>query len=500
MANPTLTIEITQKGADGVVTSLKQIEKQGNTTYTKVLKDGQVVSEQTRVITGQHKSQYGAITAISTGYLAAATAYGVVKGGLDGLIAAGIEELDSIRNRDVALKNAGDTTLQYKGALEKQAQQFMTSLGVADDYTREIQAQLLIQHKAPSDIEMMTQATMGLTLQQGIGSEAAAKQIARFVEFGGTLRGTTLKADANSTAQSRMKQAYDFTTTGIEAQRKKMQESEGKIDAARVKYGELREELGLRLLPAVSDLAAGFGTVLDKYNALDPAAQNMVLWSVAAVAALKPLGVALGGIITSMKWLLANPIVLAGAMVSAAGAGGAAATTPEFRGWQSQQSRLRNYLKSQGETIMPITKVHGKQDIGAVGWTLGNERAVNQYGQTTSKNWLDKANDIYASPVGQIAQAGLSGGGIGGMLTAAGGAFGGPIGALLGGALGKFFGGHKKPRGETPAQPLYTQDIRLGGMFSEMLNIMKIAYIRAASGGIDGIVKQIGMQNARAGV
>lgn len=519
----TLTIKFKAEGGEKISETLRTIEKRGNAVYTKILKDGKLVSESTKTIIGAHKNHYGAITALSTGYLALNTAYGAAKSGLDGLIGAGIEELDSIRNRDTALKNAGDRTLKYKDALEKQAEQFMDSLGVADDYTREIQKQLLIQHKAPADIEMMTRATIGLTLQQDMSSEAAAKAIGKFVELGGSLRGTSLKADAHSTAQQRMKQAVDFTTTGIEAQQKKMKENEGEIDRARVKYGELRETLGLQLLPVVSKVAKEFGKLLDWYNGLDPGAQNVVLWGAAAALGFKPVVDALKAITTAVGIISGSAVGRAIIGIGASGAATAGALglagavavpyklgDPEFVDPNYMRQQRGNAQDAVNYMRGPVVKVHGPQFAPYIQGMM-NAPAVDQYGRPmdisgnpvmTRGMMLNKS--FGQAGLGSVAGSFLSGG-FGSALSTAGGmagnallpGIGGVLGGWLGGKIGGLFGGHKKQNrdGQTQATAFVVQSQQLEDIKTAILRIAP--QLRVAGQGLNASMRQIATQGAR---
>lgn len=104
-----------------------------------------------------------------------------------------------------------------------------------------------------------------------------------------------------------------------------------------------------------------------------------------------------------------------------------------------------------------------------------------------------------AGILGGFAGGGLKGG-IGSALSLAGGAVGGPIGSLLGGliggGLGKLFGGGHKRHGETPAQPVYTQDVNLASKLDQLLNITKQSLIRGAGGGIDQLTAQVKIARA----
>lgn len=518
MANPKLTIEIVQKGADGVVKSLKEIEKQGNTTYTRVIKDGQLLSETTKTITGQHKLQYGAITAISTGYLAAAQAYGVVKGTLNELIDAGIEEQRSITRRDTALKNLGDTTGEYRKKLEAQAKEYLNSYGLADDYTRSIQAQLGVMGVSKENIEALTRASIGLAEKQGIDGVQAAKLLARFTEgLTGTVRGTDIAVKGHIGTQERVKIAVDKTAVGFEILGKRMSDDEGNIEKAKAKWQEVQETLGLKILPIVSNLAGKVGAVLDWYNGLDPGAQNIVLWGAAAAAGLKPLVDSLKAIVSAVEIIGGSAV---GRAVLGIGASGAAtAGALGLAGAVSVPYRLGDpefidptYAKqmqrgSRQDAVNYLTKVHGREMPGYIGGSRSRAGGWGAFGRGTGTfgglnigagggmNWAKIfSNDV----TGQLIGSAASGGGIGSLLSIAGGAAFGPLGGLAGGLLGRMFGGgHKKPRGETPGQPVYVQDVTLTEQL-RLLNSTMLGLIKRGSGGIDNLTARLA--NQRAGV
>lgn len=534
MADPKLTIVIEQKGADGVVKSLKTIQKQGDVTTTSLIKDNKLVSESTRTVIGAHKNHYAAITAISTGYLAASQAYGIAKGALDDLITKGIEDERSIARRDTALKHAGDTTGTYTKKLEAQAQNYLKSYGLADEYTRSIQAQLGVMGVSKENIERLTTASIGLAEKQGIDGVNAAKILARFTEgYTNTVRGADLKVNAHVGTQERVRQAMDKTKVGIDILNKRMSDPEGNIQKGRAKWEEVQEQLGKKLLPVVSSLAQGLGKFLDWYNALDPKAQNFVLFAGAAVVAIKPLMDSINALVTGVKFLAGSSLIKGAGKLLATPAGGiaAAAATVLIPGSSSNtpaaQQQTQEFLHQLYPNDYPIVKVKAHEDWGLPSsytmpsdpsWAYAAQHPVDQYGKpmagygggaTGGGNgrgfpewWKSHGNDY--TQVGQ----GFIGGGMSGGLSAAGSlagnavlpGIGGLLGGLLGGGLGKLFGGHHRQRGETPGHPVYTEDVRVSNLLTDFLNATKLLLLRGAGAGIDNAVKAVGMQNSRAGI
>jgi hypothetical protein len=117
--------------------------------------------------------------------------------------------------------------------------------------------------------------------------------------------------------------------------------------------------------------------------------------------------------------------------------------------------------------------------------------------------WDQISGQFGAAEGAQVLAGGLQGG-LGGALTAAGsiagGAFG-PIGSLLGGLLGggigRLFGKKKQNAGLTPAQPIYTRDVGVMEVLSQLLNVTKGQLIGGTGRGIDRATAQLALQGAR---
>ena len=460
MANPTLTIEIKQKGAEGVTSTLKQIEKQGNTTYTKILKDGQLVSEQTRTITGQQKLNYSAITALNQGYSLLSSVIASVKGPMEEMLKLALDDEDSLTRRNTAVLKLVGATEQDIQTLENQVKQFQRTTGVADDYTRSIQAQLAAQGLNKDMIDDATRATIGLAHVTGQDAVTAAKAMARFLDgTSNSLRGTTVEVDKNTDAQGRLTEAMKVAGVGLSQLSDEADTNAGRVRLANDAWSELKESVG-RLFTA------------------EPA--------------MKELQKLTGGLNGLSDWIDAH---------------------------QSQLGALREWLQAAGMGIATggasfmlqgaktaRTMVHGRGEINYMAGTRAFQPGANigagmarfsggASGGPSTPWYQSRGAGNAAGLIG-----GYMGGGFGGLLSAAGGMFGGPLGALAGGLVGKLFGGHHKQRGETPAQPLYTQDVKLGSLLTDLLNITKIAAIRGASGGIDANIRALNTANARAGI
>jgi DnaJ-class molecular chaperone len=71
------------------------------------------------------------------------------------------------------------------------------------------------------------------------------------------------------------------------------------------------------------------------------------------------------------------------------------------------------------------------------------------------------------------------------------GGFGGVIGGFLGAAIGDLFGGifgggKKKERGDSMTNPVYTSDINVERLLTELLNATKVNLARRAAQGFNG--------------
>jgi hypothetical protein len=155
----------------------------------------------------------------------------------------------------------------------------------------------------------------------------------------------------------------------------------------------------------------------------------------------------------------------------------------------------------------PLQAVRMQQALEAAGMSAGagiSARARGLHGRGGPSYWDRISGQFGASQGAQVLSAGLSGG-LGGALTSAGsiagGAFG-PIGSLLGGLLGggigRLFGKKKQDVGLSPANPIYTRDVGVMEVLSQLLNVTKGQLIGGTGAGIDRMAGQLRLQGARA--
>jgi len=135
------------------------------------------------------------------------------------------------------------------------------------------------------------------------------------------------------------------------------------------------------------------------------------------------------------------------------------------------------------ESAVKTIKHFGRGGGGTGGQTAG------QIGEDYLKSGAGMA--AMASSAFSGYQQGGARGAIAGLLPTIGSAFG-PWGALAGGILGGIFG--KKRRGSTPAEPVYTSDVKLHSSITELLNAVKSGLVMGSGAGINRISNQLKAQ------
>lgn len=357
----TLTIVFKAEGGQLVEDSLKRIEKQGNQTVTTIQKGGETISRTITTIEGKTRSWSSALTAVNTGYLAITQSIQQATRVIGGLIDAGLEEERSLRRREVALRSRGDATQADIKLLEDQAQAYLKNYGIADDYTRSVQAQASMLGIATKNVDELTKAAIGMSEVYGGEASDNVEKLTRFVlGYSNSVKGTTIAVKDHATAQERIALVLDKTRVGFEDLDERMKTDEGQIERTKAQYDELKESLGIKLLPVVSELAKKGEEMLDWYNALDPSAQNLVAWGTAGAAALVPLSLILSNILNvvvqlkNLGWL-SGAGGLAG--VGAFALGGA------FAGQNAQATAGSQALPNGAYSTLGLAPGGGKREI-----------------------------------------------------------------------------------------------------------------------------------------
>lgn len=583
MADPKLTIVIEQKGADGVVKSLKEIEKVGNTTFTRITKDGKLVSETMKTMTGAAKTNWQQITALSSAYTAWNLAIGQVTRTIGSFLQAAREDEASVVRRNAALEQSIGFTQDLTKALDAQADAYSRAFGISDDYTREIQTQWAANGANADSVERLTQLSINMAEIMKTDASTAVVRLTNFLN-GNTdaLKGTILRAKDGEDVMTRLARAEEYAATGADMLREKMETGQGASDRYKTATDELRESIGrlgetdpvisgidaiTRSLQNLTDWIDGNAGTLTNFMGLLGSSLGGFTGMITGMNVADniegtkggAIGAALGGIVAStgnVKFkklgdtggggrktakrpptgpqfefgIFADAVdfiqkklmerhqegMALGALLAAGSANGQGSSwnnmfTASGTFGSIDSAQLRAGIKY-GDLYSPLPVLQrmlgGRQNWDDM--TPAEKAQAARDNQPKTFNPDNMTSIIMSVLGGDFRGAGSQAGSIlgenafgkmGGLLGSLGGPLGGLVGGWLGGGLGKLFGGgHKKRQGETPGQPVYVEDVRMNNQLTDFLNSTKLLMLRGAGQGIDNGVRQIGLQNARAGM
>lgn len=152
---------------------------------------------------------------------------------------------------------------------------------------------------------------------------------------------------------------YDQVMTGLGAKVKGFAETdaasmEGRLEAQRVKFGELREVIGAQLMPIFEQIAGVVARVADAFGNLSPHTQKMVVIGGMLAAALGPVVAILGALVTAIGALI-SPVGLVVVAIAALAAGVVYAYT-HFKGFRDVVDGVMAWLRANVPVALEATR------------------------------------------------------------------------------------------------------------------------------------------------
>jgi hypothetical protein len=209
-----------------------------------------------------------------------------------------------------ALKNRHDVQQR----LISQASEIQSRTTYGDEAIIEQQAYLAALGLTEEQIRQTIEASVQLSAAMGIELESAVHNLAKtYSGLAGEL-GESMPALREMTAeQLKSGEAIRFVNREYKGFAEAVADTgAGSLQQLKNKIGDLAEKLGTALLPIIAKLAEWLGAIVDWFNNLSPATQEVIAQMVALAAALGPVITIGGKLLTLIPMLKAGLIALSG--------------------------------------------------------------------------------------------------------------------------------------------------------------------------------------------
>ncbi len=292
-----------------------------------------------------------------------------------------------------SLKNSTGATDEQIASVENWIDKTQRQVGIADDQLRPALDTLVRSTKDVTKAQDLLSLAMDVSRGTGKDLETVSAAIAK-AYAGNTTALTKLVPGLKSAGEK----TIDFATaqerlnTQFEGQAEAFANTDaGKLERMQVTFGELQEQIGSALLPALSKVVSVIGAVMDWFNGLDSSTQNVIITvglvaaglyvAVTAINAVSvaasSLGITIGSV---MPWLLAIGVAI-GAVIAA---------TAAFSDEEDQSAKA---TKAYSDSLKQSASAVDLQTIAV----LSAVDAQRQYGKSIYADVEKKARDGVAA-------------------------------------------------------------------------------------------------------
>jgi len=278
-------------------------------------------------LTSVGKTLTAGVTAPIVGFLTAAT-----------VAAAG--EAEEVAKLNQVLQNSAGFTDKNRAAVEKQITAWQNATGIADGKLRPALANLVIAGMDWSQSQKSMGIAMDIATARGLDLESVTKALGK--AYGGSTASlsklgiATTDAAGNALTFDQIMANAAATMGGSAAAA--ADTTAGRMKILKARFADITEQIGSNLLPVVEKIGNWLAKLANKFETLSPAAQKTGIVIALLAAAMGPLVLIAGSLVTAIG-ALASPFVAVGAAVAVL----VAATVALYVKWDQVWSWMKDH-------------------------------------------------------------------------------------------------------------------------------------------------------------